>query len=218
MLALSDRRVRLGVKFRKDVDDDGKLCVLIRMSRGEIDLSILFGPVSKWPSMEWTDSVKGMLVEDLLVEELVLVGSSCSDLDPEHPVEYEFLERIPLVLSSHRIQPSDLRQKIERMSKISKSRVRHILSDSFQLTKDYVEAGLAYATLPYSAITHEVENGRMKYAPIINPSITRNLLIVTNNNCLNLRAALILKDIILQELAALVANGKWSAQLLYIPN
>jgi len=173
------------------------------LQRGEIDVALLYGQASDYR----------LAAEDLLVEELMLVGPPDCELSPNRPVAFAQLGNLPLVLPSH---PHGLRVVVDNMAARTKVKLKvRFQADSFQLMKELVTSGLGYTTLPYSSFSREAAAGGLKYAPIHRPRVTRQLVLATQSATDTSRAARRLGILIRQEIVALVAAGKWTATLLF---
>lgn len=175
------------------------------LHRGEVDVALLYGPASDLR----------LNAEEILIEDIVLVGPPTSGLKAEEPVDFARLADLRLVLPSH---PHGLRVVIENAA--SKAHLPidvHFQADSFTLMKELVESGLGYTLLPMSAIHREVHAGRLVYAPLENPKVTRQLVLATQPGNVATRATRVLGTLIRREIASLVANGEWKAHLMYDP-
>jgi DNA-binding transcriptional LysR family regulator len=175
------------------------------LQRGELDLAVLHGST---PGYE-------LNLKDLMVEQLMLVGRSDRALSPEEPVDFEMLGELPLVLPG---RPHGLRAAVEDAAARHKIRLNVLMqADSLQLLKEFVEQGVGYAVLPSSAVVRETEAGRLRYAPIRNPALTRRLALAVHPACQSPRAAARVEGLLRQELIALVGAGKWAGWLLFEP-
>jgi len=173
------------------------------LQRGEIDIALLYGPASDYR----------LAAEDLLIDELMLVGPPNCGLSPDSPVAFSQLARLPLVLPS---RPHGLRVVVDKVAAKTKTILKvRFQADSFQLMKELVTSGLGYTTLPYSSFSREAIAGSLKHAPIIKPPVTRCLVLAAQPGNEISRAARRLETLIRQELAALVTAGKWEANLLF---
>lgn len=175
------------------------------LQRGEIDAALVYGPASDFQ----------LKAEALLVEEIMLVGSPDSELDPGVPVPFAAIAKLPLVLPSH---PNGLRVVVDHAA----SRARTALdvrfqADSFVLMKELVESGLGYTLLPLSAISREAAAGLLRHAPIEKPSVTRQIVFATQPGNAETRASRALGALVRQEIAAQVASGRWKAHLMFDP-
>jgi DNA-binding transcriptional LysR family regulator len=175
------------------------------LQRGEIDIAILYGPAADYR----------LSASELLIEELMLVGPPDCALRPEVGVPFAELAGLPLVLPSH---PHGLRIVVDNMASRQKVKLDiRFQADSFTLMKELVETGLGYTTLPLSSLIREAEAGRLRYAPIVQPRITRQLMLATQPGITLPRATHRLASLIRQEVASLVGAGRWSANLLFDP-
>lgn len=172
------------------------------LQRGEIDVAIVYGP----------ESNLHMRAEDLLSENLSIVGPPRSTLDPRRPVSLAEFARMPLVLPS---RPHGLRMVLESHAHLAKVRlgVRYE-ADSFRVLVDLVEQGLGYTALPLSALSREVEQGRLKHAPLVEPDITRELILGIPDTTTS-QATRAVIDLARDEIAQLVSSGAWDARLAY---
>lgn len=175
------------------------------LQRGEIDVALLYGPASDLQ----------LKAQELLIEDIMLVGAADSGLRPDVPIAFEKLSNLPLVLPSH---PHGLRVVVDNAA--AKARVSidvRFQADSFVLMKELVESGLGYTCLPLSAFSREAEAGRLRHAPLENPKVTRQLVLATQPGNVATRATAVLGTLVRQEIAALVAAGRWRAHLMYDP-
>jgi LysR family transcriptional regulator, nitrogen assimilation regulatory protein len=172
------------------------------LQRGEIDVAIMYG----------ADADFHLETEPLLLDELVLVGPPDSDLKAGVPVMVAALAHLPLVLPS---RPNGLRLLVE--SAATKAKVKLAVrfeADSFRVLNDLVEKGLGYTVLPLSAIGRERESHRLKFAPLIQPKVTRQLVLGLPDGIAS-RATKIVIDLARDEVQALTRSGQWRAKLLF---
>lgn len=182
----------------------------------EIDAALLYGPASEWASMKWGHCLEGFLVEELLVEDMVLVGSASGSLDPKQPVDLAQLASLPLILPSKESYPHFMHQlEAEITARFGTSLNRRVSADSFQLTRQFVESGLGFALLPYSAIARDVEVGHLTFAPIRGFTLCRQLVLATRPDGPDRDALAMLSTVIRGEIAELVSSGAWPARLLF---
>jgi DNA-binding transcriptional LysR family regulator len=199
---------RLALRVAKDAPDISLRIVeayaghLIEwLQRGEIDAAILYGP----------ETDLHMQVEDLMLEDLVLVGPKDSDLTPERPVKVAALADLPLVLPS---RPHGLRMVVENAAAKARAKLTvRFEADSFRVLKDLVESGLGYAVLPFSSIFREVREGRFRHAPLIEPKVTRHLVLAISPDFSPSRATQVLVQLAREEIAVLVEANDWQATL-----
>jgi hypothetical protein len=81
--------------------------------------------------------------------------------------------------------------------------------------KCLIEAGSVYAVLPLSACGHDIEQGRLRYAPIVEPAVSQRLGVAATSQ-LELPREVMVKvgTTIRDEVAALVRSGRWPAEFL----
>jgi LysR family nitrogen assimilation transcriptional regulator len=173
------------------------------LQRGEIDAAIMYG----------SDADFHLETQPLLLDELVLVGPPDSDLKPDVPVTVAALSALPLVLPS---RPNGLRLIVEGAA--AKAKVKLIVrfeADSFRVLNDLVEKGLGYAVLPLSAIGREREARYLKFAPLIQPKVTRQLVLGLPPDRVASRATKVVIDLAREEIKELTHSGAWPAKLLF---
>jgi DNA-binding transcriptional LysR family regulator len=172
------------------------------LQRGEIDAAILYGPGVDFH----------MSVDELLIEELMMVGPGDSALDPSQPVEFSAFATKPLVLPS---RPHGLRMIVE--SAAAKAGVQldvRFEADSFLVMKELVQYGLGYTVLPRSAMEDEFKAGSLRFAPLANPRVARQLILGTQNADRS-RAAEMVGRLVREEITELVRSGQWSVFLQF---
>jgi DNA-binding transcriptional LysR family regulator len=172
------------------------------LQRGEIDAAIVYGPGEKFH----------MRAEELLLEDLVVVGPPDAGLDPATPVSMAAFANLTLVLPS---RPHGLRVVVELAAHRAKTKLEvRFEADSFRVLVDLVEQGLGYSALPLSAVSREVAQKRLTYAPLIEPKVTRNLILGIPDSTLS-RATQTVIALTREEIAKLVKSGAWDARLRY---
>ncbi|XUL93879.1 LysR family transcriptional regulator [Streptomyces galilaeus] len=154
-----------------------------------------------------------LFYNDLLMEDLFIVGGPKTDLRPHQALAFSELAELPLVLPGSRtgirnsVEKTALRLKVGLTSRFS--------TDSFRVAKDLIESDFAYGILPYSACRTEIEAGRLRHAPLRDPALTHRLgLAVTSQLELPRGFAAKVGDIIREETARLIKTGTWAARLL----
>ena len=174
------------------------------LQRGEIDAAIVYGPGANFH----------MRVEELLLEDLAVIGPPDSDLNPRTPVSVAAFARFPLVLPS---RPHGLRMVVESAAHRAKARLGvKFEADSFRTLVDLVERGLGYTALPLSAVSREVQQQRLKVAPLVHPKVTRQMILGIPDSPMS-RAT---RTVIAQardEIGKLVRSGSWQARLQFTP-
>jgi DNA-binding transcriptional LysR family regulator len=174
------------------------------LQRGEIDVAVVYGPVSRLH----------MRVEELLHEDLAVIGPPDSPLQTDAPVSVSSFARLPLVLPS---RPHGLRMVVEAAAHRAKVKLEvRFEADSFRVLVDLVEKGLGYTALPVSAISREVEQKRLTVAPLNQPKVTRHLILGIPDSSTS-RATRTVIALAHDEIAKLVRSGEWRARLQFAP-
>lgn len=174
------------------------------LQRGEVDAAIVYGSYGKLH----------MPTEELLEEDLVVVGPPDWNVEAAAPLTMSAFAALPLILPS---RSHGLRMLLESAA----AKVRAKLSvrfeaDSFRALVALVEVGLGYTILPLSAISREVDDGRLKYAPLVRPRVTRQLVMCTAAT-LTSRATRTVLQLVRDEIASLVDSGLWQGKLQFTP-
>jgi DNA-binding transcriptional LysR family regulator len=171
------------------------------LQRGEIDVAIMYGSETDFH----------LETQPLLSDELVLVGPPDSALKSTIPMTVAALAALPLVLPS---RPNGLRLIVE--SAAAKAKVKLAVrfeADSFRVLTDLVEKGLGYTVLPLSAISRERAARLLKFAPLIQPKVTRQLVLGLPSDGMASRATRMVIGLAREELKELSRSGAWPAKL-----
>ena len=176
--------------------------LVAEMLRGTIDTAVI---------NHITD--ERLFVRDLLIEELVVVGAPHSDLQPDRPVSFTQLIGMPLLLPESSIGIA--RSVVNTALRLQLQVQTPIVTDSLQVTLDLLEQGIGYAALPMSACGREIATERVRYAPLVEPTLTQHLAVAASSR-LDLPRELAVKvgDILRAETSDLARSGVWQAQFL----
>jgi LysR family nitrogen assimilation transcriptional regulator len=82
--------------------------------------------------------------------------------------------------------------------------------DAMPSTLSLVESGIGYTILSYSSVHTLIEAGRIRSWPIVEPVMTRSLVVATSTQRPVTRAARALVGFVRRQVDALVAQGRWS--------
>lgn len=150
---------------------------------------------------------------EMLQEKLFVVGGRESELVPSRPINFTDVVRLPLVIPR---SPSGIATLLRNAALRNKVTVDYrTTTDSLQVTKTLIEAGLLYGVLPLSACRHEVDGGRLRCAPIDEPELTLQVgVAATEQMDLPREFVVQVGDTIREEVAALIKAGRWQAELL----
>jgi len=150
---------------------------------------------------------------EMLTEDLVLVGGPESDLEPTRPMTFIDVVALPLVIPRSPSGAATLLQNAALRTKVNIS--YRASTDSLQVTKRLIEAGLVYGVLPLAACRREVDDAHLRFAPICEPRLTQHLGVAATTQ-LQLPRELTVKlgNTIREEVAALIKAGRWTAELV----
>jgi len=154
-----------------------------------------------------TPRLKHLAAEDLLVEELLLVGPPNTKTNKIGTVTMKQLAATPLILPSH---PHGLRELVGHVS------IKHGVSlqvayeiNALSTIKELVEDGVGSTMLPYAAVYREITNGRMTGSRIKGCPFSQTVVLVTSTQRpLSLSGHKVL-DCIKEEVHELYSSGKW---------
>jgi DNA-binding transcriptional LysR family regulator len=177
-----------------------------RMLAGEVDIALIGGPSPD----------ERLFTSELLVEDLVLVGDRDCSLSPAAPRVFADLAHIPLVLPRSELGLRGLLVKTALAQSVSLN-VR-FETDSVGLQRNLIVAGDVFGILPLSVIRHDVQAGRLRYAPLRDPVVRDQLFIAVRPHLiLPRRFVLEFSSLIWQEATSLIEAGQWNATLQRTP-
>lgn len=172
--------------------------VLEWLLAGRLDVAILYNA----PRMQ------SLQTDPLLTDELILLGPT-SDMAGlgRGELPTTVLKDVPLVLPS---RPHGLRLLVDNCLDALgvKPQVR-IEIDAMPTTLRLVEAGLAYTVLSYSCVHDLVSSKRIRYWRLVDPPMTRTLVIASSTQRPSTKAARSLAGIVRREAEQLVSSGRW---------
>jgi LysR family nitrogen assimilation transcriptional regulator len=175
--------------------------VLEWLGNGLTDISILYdAPRLNIPSLR---------AESLLTDELFLLGPPD---DPAGigigPVQAARLSCIPMILPG---RPHGVRVLVdEALSTLGLEPNVEMEIDAMHSMLQLVESGLGYAVLSYSCVAPRIAQGRMRIWRIVQPGITRSLLIAASTRRPSTRAVRVLSTILRREIQNLIDRGSWT--------
>jgi LysR family nitrogen assimilation transcriptional regulator len=166
------------------------------LASGRLDIAVLYN----------APRTKHLSTEKLLSEELFLVGPS-SDKATNRGIAFAKVADLPLILPS---RPHGLRLLIDMYA----ARQRRDLTidcelDSLAAIKELVEDGAGWTILSFASVHREVDAGRLRARRIVNPAISRDLVLATSTQRPLSRAARVVVEQIKEEVDHLVGSGKW---------
>jgi LysR family nitrogen assimilation transcriptional regulator len=173
--------------------------VLEWLTTGRIDVAVLYNAPRS--------SV--LVTEPLLSDELYLLGPMS---DPSGagtgPLRAERLAQLPLILPS---RPHGLRVLVDDiLSGIGVTPNVQVEIDAMPSTLSLVESGIGYTILSYSCVHHLIQAGRIRAWSIVEPSMTRSLVVATSTQRPVTKAARALVGFVRKQVDTLVVEGRWT--------
>lgn len=148
------------------------------LANGALDVAVLYD----------APRTRHLVTEELLTEELYHVSAGPGTVDPSRyadparepePTDLAALAHRPLVLPR---RPHGLRLLIDRSAQDAQVELDILFElDSLSITKELVAAGVADTVLPFAAVHQDVIAGRMSARRVVNPSLTRTLVLATSS-------------------------------------
>lgn len=179
---------------------------------GKVILAIILSPETPYATQEYKTILSEFVLSDLLIDDLVLIGPASGDAPSGDFPDDRDLDNIPMIIqngNSDYFSPSPYHEDF--LSAKSPER-RFFTADSLNMTKAFVESGLAYAILPYSSVINEVRTGRLRIYHLKSRLNQRRLIMAKDpkNKCDILkRVQLMLVD----EVQNLIIRGVWKAEI-----
>ncbi len=172
------------------------------LSAGRLDVGILNN----------SPRLANLTAEELLAEELVLVGPAEAAPTRKRAIGLNELQAIPLILPS---QPHGLRELVDQVA------IKHGLTitvsheiNALSTIKQLVEDAVGSTILPYASVHKEVSDGRMSAYRIKGAGFTQAVVLaVSSQRPLSLAGRKLL-DCIKQQVSALHLSGQWPGSFL----
>jgi LysR family transcriptional regulator, nitrogen assimilation regulatory protein len=165
---------------------------------GKIDVAVLYN----------APKTKSVRSEPLLREELFLIGAAD---DPSKlragPLEAKRLADLPLILPS---RPHGLRLLIDQI--LSSANIIpnvELEVDALPATIKLAENRVGYTIHSYSLAHELIQEGRVKCWPIVNPRLTRQLILASASQRPTTAATRALTNIVRSQVRELVGQGFW---------
>jgi DNA-binding transcriptional LysR family regulator len=145
--------------------------------------------------------------EPLLHVSLSLVGPSSDPVTAKKRLRFASLARLPLVLPG---VPNGLRLMLNETARREGIALRVTMDvDSLVVIKDLVEGGGVYTILPLHAVFDETRSGRLRAVPIVDPGLSRALVLATTTQRPLTRASREIVRLIRELVEELAASGQW---------
>ncbi len=172
------------------------------LQRGEIDIAVVYaGPPAT-----------GVRQTPLLNETLHFVAAPQPGLSPHHAVAFTEVAAERLVLPGPQHGLRKLVDDVALQRGLSLSIA--VEADDLQVLKDLSMRRLGATILPLAAVRQEVEQGRLAAAPIVDPALSRRLVVAEALGRQMSNAARAFARELRAEVTDMVQAGIWTGQLL----
>ena len=173
--------------------------VLEWLTTGRIDVAVLYN----------APRTSTLAADPLVTDELFLLGPPG---DPagvgKAAVPGVCLAELPLILPS---RPHGLRVLVDEfLGRVGVAPSVQVEIDAMASTLSLVEKGLGYTILSYSCVHPLIEAGRIRKWSIVEPTMTRTLVVATSTQRPVTKAARALVGFVRQQVDRLVAEGRWN--------
>lgn len=173
--------------------------VLEWLTTGRIDVAVLYN----------APRVSTLIADALVTDELFLLGPAAdpAGVGGEHVVGARLAE-IPLILPS---RPHGLRVLVDDfLAKSGLTPNVQVEIDAMASTLSLVENGIGYTVLSYSCVHPLIEAARIRKWSIVEPTMTRTLVVATSTQRPVTKAARALVGFVRRHVDALVTAGRWN--------
>ncbi|MFO1321212.1 MAG: LysR substrate-binding domain-containing protein [Burkholderiales bacterium] len=175
--------------------------VLEWLTTGRVDVAVLYD-APRSPALA---------AQPLVTDELYLLGPAD---DPAGvgaaPLSAARLAEIPLILPS---RPHGLRLLVDdALASLDVSPDVRIEIDAMPSTLTLVERGVAYTILSYSCVDSLIRAGRIRYWPIVQPTMTRTLVVATSTQRPVTMAARALREMVVGQVRRLIEERRWTPE------
>ena len=171
------------------------------LHRGEMDLAVTYGP-----AIDLHLSAQSIGYEDIAV-----VGPPGSGLEARKQVDLAWLLKQKLIVPS---KAHGLRTLLEKSVSRRKATLKALIEvDSYRAQISLMEEGLGYTLLPASAIRAELAAKRLEMAVLVNPTISRELVLASPAASVPSIATTAVATSILSEIELLSGQGRWNIRM-----
>ena len=168
----------------------------------DVDMALVFNPPSD----------AALKTVPVLEERLVCVGLPDLVGDTDEPIRFADVLDLPLVLLRHGISARALLDDVTLLKKMEASARLQI--NSVQAIGGSAEAGLGCVIATRLVMREQLEGGRVRGRPIVEPELSRTLHLCELTGRTPTYAREAVKAVILELIAASVRSGFWDARLI----
>jgi len=164
---------------------------------GRLDLAILYD----------APRAGNLITDQLVTEHIFLIGPANCQRGLADTVSFAELAKLPLILPS---RPHGLRILIDTIA----ARCGVTLNVEYEVDVamamlELVESGVCYSVQPFASVYRRVEDGRLAARRIIEPMVTRTMVLATTTQRPLSLAARTVLDQIKKDVRTLVDSGTW---------
>jgi LysR family nitrogen assimilation transcriptional regulator len=169
------------------------------LTTGRIDVAVLYN----------APRTSTLAADPLVTDELFLLGPPGDPAGVGNgTVPGVRLAELPLILPS---RPHGLRVLVDEfLGRVGVAPSVQVEIDAMASTLSLVEKGLGYTILSYSCVHPLIEAGRIRKWSIVEPMMTRTLVVATSTQRPVTKAARALVGFVRQQVDRLVAEGRWN--------
>jgi LysR family nitrogen assimilation transcriptional regulator len=171
------------------------------LHRGEMDLAITYGPAVDLH----------LTVQSIGREDIAVVGPPGSGLARKKHVDLKWLVKQNLIVPSISHGLRALLEKAVARERLTLNPL--IEADSYRAQISLMEEGLGYTLLPASAIRAELATQRLEMAALVNPSISRELILASPIAHPTSIATTTIATLIMSEIEQLAKEGLWKIKM-----
>ncbi len=171
------------------------------LHRGEMDLVVTYGP-----AIDLHVSAQSIGYEDIAV-----VGPWGSGLQARKQVDLEWLLKQKVIVPSMAHGLRALLEKVVARRKVTFKALIEV--DSYRAQVSLMEEGVGYTLLPASAIRAELATKRLEMATLVNPTISRELVLASPAAGTPSIAMTTVSTAILSEIEELSRKGHWKIKM-----
>ena len=171
------------------------------LHRGEMDLAITYGPAIDLH----------LTAQSIGYEEIAVVGPPGSGLRARKQVDLDWLLKQKLILPS---MAHGLRALLEKAVVRRKMTLKALIEvDSYRAQISLMEEGIGYTLLPASAIRAELAAKRLEMAVLVNPTISRELVLGSPVATPPTIATTAVSTVIMSEIEQMSRQGYWKIKM-----
>ena len=145
---------------------------------------------------------------ELSLVESYLIGAAGDRVTRTAEVDFHALDGLPFILPG---SPNGLRNSLDAVARAEHISVVPVIeADSLPIMKSIVAAEGLYTVLPLHAVRHEIANGLLQAARIVNPHLQRRISMATAKTKAPGRAVTEIEALIVDIVSSLTGDSDWN--------